>query len=298
MMYVAVVLIWFGLMSLFLKSQKAEENWSKQLERYGKGENANLNKPTPSFLEKYEWYKQCETLIEPDTLKKWKRVTAATMVALPIVLFSNGMPLWFSLLLSVAVIVSGLWFGYYQAQQKAIEAFRLELPDVIDGLLRAIRVGAPLADTFLVISQQHSGVIARLFFQIHAELGVGQTMQETMANAAKRMPIPEFRFLTIVMSLQQETGGRLSDVLSRLRDTLRSRRELSASIKSITSESRNSAKVLAALPCIVALVLFTTGREHFNFLMTTHTGQMVVAYVIASVLVGLYLIRRLTQLKG
>ena len=224
-------------------------------------------------------------------------MTIALLTA-PSVLCLNGMDWYAAVPLTSLSLLLVVWFGYQQLQQKAMDHFRDELPDVIDGLLRALRVGAPMLDVFREISIQHQGVTSRLFDRMHDELRVGQNLAEVLKLASQRMPVTEFRFLTIVLSLQQETGGRLTTVLERLGQTLRARADLNASIQSITAESRSSAKVLAALPVLVCLVLFSTGREHFDFLMASNSGQMVMAYVVASVLFGLLVIRRMTQLKG
>ncbi len=295
---IVLIVFWLvagGLIWLVIQRQ---EQWQCQLKRYtllNLAIDADQRQP---FWCHWLWYQNLQTFVSPAKLKQWQLGLAASMVLAPTVLCFNGMDWYVALLLSLSTALLVVWFAYQQLQQKAKDQFRDELPDVIDGLIRALRVGAPMADVFHEMAQQHQGVTARLFDNMHDELKVGQTLDEVMKNASQRMPIAEFRFLTIVLSLQQETGGRLTGVLERLGHTLRSRAELNASIQSITSESRNSAKVLAALPILVCLVLFTTGREHFDFLMTSNGGQIVMAYVVGSILAGLYLIRRMTQLRG
>nr|WP_254868983.1 type II secretion system F family protein [Vibrio hepatarius] len=275
-----------------------QDHWQRQLRRYTLLNLEASAAQRPPFWCEWVWYQNLQTFVSPEKLKQWQLGVVASLVVAPALLSFNGMDWYVALPLSVSTVLLVVWFAYQQLQQKAKDQFRDELPDVIDGLIRALRVGAPMVDVFHEMAQQHQDVTARLFDNMHDELKVGQTLDEVMKNAAQRMPIAEFRFLTIVLSLQQETGGRLTGVLERLGHTLRSRAELNASIQSITSESRNSAKVLAALPILVCLVLFTTGREHFDFLMTSNGGQIVMAYVVGSILGGLYLIRRMTQLKG
>lgn len=275
-----------------------QEAWRNQLKRYALLDvddgSAGYQPPWYSWL----WYQNLQTFVSPQKLKQGQWMLAGSVLLAPLVLCFNGMDWYVAVTLALTTAILVVWFIYQQLQQKAKDKFRNELPDVIDGLIRALRVGAPMADVLLEIAQQHQDVTARLFTKMNDELRVGQSLDEVMKSAAQRMPIAEFRFLTIVLSLQQETGGRLTEVLERLGTTLRSRAELNASIQTITSESRNSAKVLAALPVLVCLVLFSTGREHFDFLMTSAGGQMVMAYVVGSILGGLFLIRRMTQLKG
>ncbi|UAB70243.1 type II secretion system F family protein [Vibrio sp. SCSIO 43132] len=295
---IGITLVWLIAGAFAWHHIEMKDGWKKQLSRYTLVALSQEQESTASFWERWQWLQNLVTFLGYEKLRQWAAVGIAALVAFSALLIINGMDWYVSIPLSAISIGLAVYFFYLQQQQKAMDHFRNELPDIIDGLLRAIRVGAPMADTFLEISHQHDGITRRLFERMHDELSVGQALPDVMKYAAKRMPIAEFRFLTIVLSLQQETGGRLTGVLERLSHTLRARAELNASILSITSESRNSAKVLAALPVLVCLVLFTTGKEHFDFLMASTGGQLVMAYVVTSILSGLLLIRRMTQLKG
>ncbi|PKG40165.1 type II secretion system F family protein [Psychromonas sp. Urea-02u-13] len=298
MTFLIIAFTWLLLCILAWLYLQKKATWNLQLQRYSRETLATQSMSRFSFMSSWLWLQNLKTFLGAEKLRRWQLILCISIVVSPLILVSNGMSLWFAVLITFISAGLFVWFAYLQIQQQAMDNFRKELPDVIDGLIRAIRVGSPLADVFEMISMQQKGSIARLFKQMCDELKVGQTIPEVMRNAAQRMPIAEFRFLTIVLSLQQETGGRLADVLSRLSNTLRDRRELESSIQSITSESRNSAKILALLPVFVCLVLFTSGKAHFHFLMTSSSGQMIIAYVLSSILLGLYLIRRMTQLKG
>ncbi len=294
----AVTGFWLLFGYLVWNYMSRQQSWQKQVKRYQLLELDPASNKSLPFWSQWFWYQNLQTFVSPEKLKQWQLGLALTVVTGPCLLYINGMSWLVSIPLTLLCAASVVWFSYQQLQQKAQDKFRDELPDVIDGLIRALRVGAPMAEVFCEMAEQHKGVTSRLFHVMYDQLRVGQTIDEVMTQAATRMPIAEFRFLTIVLSLQQETGGRLTEVLERLAATLRSRAELNASIQTITSESRNSAKILAALPLLVCFVLFGTGREHFDFLMTTTGGQIAMVYIVTSILTGLFLIRRMTQLKG
>lgn len=290
---ILVCLCW-GLACLLLwQWQSRCDAWQQQCQRYGyQPAQQKRARPRP------HWHQQMVTMVGQEQLTRWTWQGPAGAALACVLLAANGMPLWLAVLLAAGGALALGLVLYQQLQQRALEQFRTRLPEVIDGMIRALRVGAPLADIFQLVARQQRGLMSRLFAQMHDELQVGQPVAQVMQQAASRVAVAEFQFLTIVLSLQQETGGRLSEVLAQLVETLRARQPLAASIQTITAESRNAAKVLAALPVIILLVLFTTGREHFTYLMTTTSGQWVLGYVSISVAVGLWLIRRLTRLQG
>ena len=65
------------------------------------------------------------------------------------------------------------------------------------------------------------------------------------------MPLPEVRFLAIVVAIQQQAGGNLSEALGNLSTVLRDRFQLKMKVKALCAEAKASAWVLASLPPIV-----------------------------------------------
>lgn len=287
-------LVWFYTLGWLYHQQQAQQLWQQRLQQYCEYRKPILVSKVRTIP---QWWLNIETLFGVKQIKQW--CIGGTILTLIAVIFlsSRGMNVFLSIGLSLLILGSVTCFRYFQ-QQKIMDDFRRQLPDVIDGMIRALRVGAPLGDVFQVIGDQYPGIVQRLFQQVYDEIKVGQPLAQVMQQAAHRMPVAEFRFLTIVLSLQQETGGRLTDVLVRLSSTIRAREQLVSKIRTITAEVRNSAKVLTGLPILVFLVLFTAGGAHADYLLNQWEGQWVMGYVVLSVVAGLVLIHRLSILKG
>lgn len=292
---VSLGLVWLSVLAYLYQQQLVQQRWQQRLRQYGGAQKPVVAGKTRSIP---HWWINIETLFGAKQVKYWCLIGTGLTLFIAIFLSARGMNFFLALGLSLLILGSVTCFRYFQQQQKIMDDFRCQLPDVIDGMIRALRVGAPLADVFQVIGEQYPGIVQRLFQQIYDEIKVGQPLAKVMQQAAHRMPVAEFRFLTIVLSLQQETGGRLTDVLIRLSETIRAREQLVAKIRSVTSEVRNSAKVLTGLPILVFLVLFSAGGAHVDYLLNQSEGQWVMGYVVVSVLLGLVLIHRLSILKG
>ena len=70
------------------------------------------------------------------------------------------------------------------------------------------------------------------------------------------MPLPEVKFLTIVIAIQQQAGGNLSEALGNLVDVLRDRFRLRMKVKALSAEAKASALVLASLPPMVMFMVY------------------------------------------
>ena len=64
---------------------------------------------------------------------------------------------------------------------------------------------------------------------------------------SERLPLPEVRFLTIVIGIQQQAGGNLSEALGNLSGVLRDRQMLAMKVKALSAEAKASAMVLGVI---------------------------------------------------
>ena len=73
-----------------------------------------------------------------------------------------------------------------------------------------------------------------------------------------RMPLPEVRFFAIVIAIQQQAGGNLSEALGNLSGVLRDRKRLQAKVRALSAEAKASAAVLGSLPFVVMILVYIT----------------------------------------
>jgi tight adherence protein B len=92
-------------------------------------------------------------------------------------------------------------------------------------------------------------------------MGIGLSIKEAIARFAERVPLQEAKLFAIVIAIQAQSGGNLSEVLSNLSDLLRERSKLQAKIKAMTSEARTSAWIIGGIPVllIAAVSVFSPG---------------------------------------
>jgi tight adherence protein B len=66
---------------------------------------------------------------------------------------------------------------------------------------------------------------------------MGMSLDQALEKAYERMPTPELRFFTIVLAIQQKSGGNLAEALNNLSIVLRSRKLMREKIKALSSEA-------------------------------------------------------------
>ncbi|MGQ3101950.1 MAG: type II secretion system F family protein [Sphingopyxis solisilvae] len=149
-----------------------------------------------------------------------------------------------------------------RAIKKRVTKFNARFPDAIDLLVRGLRSGLPVTETFQVVSQELPGPVGEEFKGVVERIRIGNTMEAALQESAEMLGTPEFQFFCITIQIQRETGGNLAETLSNLSDVLRKRAQMKLKIRAMSSEAKASAYIVGALPFFVFGVVWSMNPSY------------------------------------
>ena len=147
---------------------------------------------------------------------------------------------------------------------KRVAAFNTRFPDAIDLLVRGLRSGLPVTETFQVVSQELPGPVGEEFKGVVERIRIGNTMEAALQESAVMLGTPEFQFFCITIAIQRETGGNLAETLANLSDVLRKRAQMKLKIKAMSSEAKASAYIVGALPFFVFGIVWVMNPDYLK----------------------------------
>jgi len=151
------------------------------------------------------------------------------------------------------------------------------LPDAVDIIVRGIKAGLPLLDSIRVIVNDAPEPIKSEFRAIVETQTVGIPLGEACGRLYERIPLPEANFFGIVVSIQQKSGGNLSEALGNLSRVLRDRKKMKGKIRAMSMEAKASAAIIGSLPILVMLIVYITSPDYIELLWTTPVGRLMLA---------------------
>ena len=175
--------------------------------------------------------------------------------------------------------------------------FIANLANAIDIVVRGVKTGLPLNECLGIIAREAPEPIASEFKEVVDQQRLGVTMSEALDRLVARVPLPEVKFLAIVISIQQSAGGNLSEALGNLSQVLRDRFSLKLKVKALSAEAMASAMVLGSLPPIVILLLHLSSPRYLEPLFLTKTGQMMTLFGAFWMSVGIMMMRKMINFK-
>jgi tight adherence protein B len=205
------------------------------------------------------------------------------------------------ILLSLIVGLIGVfgaprWFVNKLVTRRQTKFLR-ELPNAIDIVVRGMKSGLPLNECLAIISRESEEPLAGEFRDVIEQQRVGVSLAEALERLTVRMPLPEVRFLAIVVAIQQQAGGNLSEALGNLSTVLRDRFLLKMKVKALSAEAKASAWVLASLPPMVTFLVYGASPDYISILFNTRTGNFALMFSALWMLTGILVMRKMINFK-
>lgn len=177
------------------------------------------------------------------------------------------------------------------------KSFTREFANAIDVIVRGVKAGLPLNECLKIISNESGEPVGPEFRQIVEGLKVGVTLEDGLKKMYERMPIAEVNFFQIVLTIQQKTGGNLSEALGNLSAVLRDRKRLQGKIQALSSEAKASAGIIGSLPIVVMGLVYATTPDYIALLFTDRFGNFLLLCCVTWMSVGIFVMKKMISFK-
>jgi tight adherence protein B len=171
--------------------------------------------------------------------------------------------------------------------------FLKALPDAVDVIVRGIKAGLPLFESIKVVATDAPEPLKSEFLAIIETQAIGMPLGEACVRLFERMPVPEANFFGIVISIQQKSGGNLSEALGNLSKVLRDRKKMAEKIQAMSMEAKASAGIIGSLPPIVMLLVYLSTPDYISLLWTHPTGQLMLVGCVIWMSMGIFVMKRM-----
>jgi len=142
-------------------------------------------------------------------------------------------------------------------------------------MANSARAGLSQAQGLELVAQESADPLAKEFKRIVHDYHAGRPMADALTETQTRLKLESFDVFCSVVLLCMERGGKVSDALERISQSLMERQRLERKLEADTASGRRMALLLGAFP-IVFLAGFTVlDPAMMSYMYTTLAGQLV-----------------------
>ncbi|MDX3929953.1 MAG: type II secretion system F family protein [Shinella sp.] len=171
--------------------------------------------------------------------------------------------------------------------------FLEEFPNALDVMVRSIKSGLPLNDALRLIAAEGQEPVKSEFRKVVESQQMGLSVPEACTRMFASIPLQEVNFFAIVITIQSQAGGNLSEALGNLSRVLRDRRKMRAKVNALSMEAKASAAIIGALPFIVMILVYLTSPDYILILFQDPRGHLILGASGLWMSIGVFVMRNM-----
>jgi len=199
--------------------------------------------------------------------------------------------------LGIGMGVAGVFVWISNKASKRMAMIEEQLPEAVELMVRSLRVGHPFSSAIAIVAKEVADPLGSEMGVISDEAAYGRDMGECLKAMAERLDMQDMRFLAVAVTIQQQSGGNLAEILAGLAKVIRSRFRLFRRVKAITAEAKWSGKLLSAFPIMALIAINVIQPNYFDEVMGTPVFIPACLVVAAFLVTNLIVMRALVNIK-
>lgn len=181
-----------------------------------------------------------------------------------------------------------------QRRRKKIES---QFPVALDVFVRALRAGHPVASAIDLLTREMEDPIGSEFGLVSDEISYGAELTDALTDMAERWDLEDIRMFVVSLSVQNETGGSLAEILEKLAFVIRARHSLYMKVRALSSEGRMTGWMLTILPVGAFIGMFLVNPGFYLSVAGDGMFLLGAATLMVMYIMGFIMIRKMVDIK-
>ena len=200
--------------------------------------------------------------------------------------------------IALAGVFAAIPYLYVRRKRsKRLDKFEEQFPEALDFLARSMRAGHAFTISLEMLGEELHDPLGQEFRTLFNEQNLGAPLDVALRNFSERVPSLDARFFTSSVLLQRQTGGNLSEILSRLAYVIRERFRLKGQVKAASAHGRLTATILTVLPIATMVGMMLVAPTYLRGMAEDSDGKWLIGGAIVAQILVNFFIKRIINIK-
>ena len=263
---------------------------------------ANVEDGLSRLLKKFRFMERLNLMIE----QSGQNLTSGKLLAISSVCFGVAFLLGLKLQLMSTQWSAGVlgaaaaslpFLVVARKRAKNIANFEKQFPEALDFLSRSMRAGHGFSIALEMLAADSPDPLGSAFRRISNDLQLGSSLDVALGRLLVLVPSVDVRFFVSSVLLQQETGGNLGEILSKLALIIRERFRLKGQVKAASAHGRITGLVLVLMPVVVTALMMISSPQYLADLAADKVGRLMIYGAAVGQVIGYLVIKKITNIK-
>ena len=222
----------------------------------------------------------------------------------PVLAVSVGLALHYAAGLSAAIaasislallVTSGLMMS--RLVQRRSSQLEEQLTESLDLIVASLHAGAGVLDALDTAAEEVREPLRSHLRDLVGSIRLGDSPRAALEALSERVPLESFRLFTFALAVHEETGGSLAPTLATVARSVRDRIDIKRRIRSEVTQAQGSVFGILLITYAIGFVTWRTDPARVEGFVASETGAGLFAVAVMLQAVGIYWMRRLTQIR-
>ena len=176
------------------------------------------------------------------------------------------------------------------------EKFNLQLPEALATMSNALRAGFSISQAFDSVVEQGEKPMSEEFAILQQQLKIGMSFEDALESMSQRVGSDDLTLVTTAILIARKTGGNVTEIFDKISETIRGRMRIERKVKSLTAQGRLQGIIVSAMPLFLGLIMTLIKPKMMIPFLTSVTGVLSVLAMMALIVVGWLMIRKIIRI--
>lgn len=261
----------------------------KEQESFGTGRGADAADRINTWFDTLMM--QCGWELAPSLVVMLCACSAVTIGGAVFVWQENLLSTAFAALVGFILPVLAAMFARSQRQNRLMQ----QLPPMLEELARAAKTGRSVEQCLQMVAMDTPAPLGTELRLASRRLDMGMLLKDALRDMPHRTGVMTLNLLATTLVVQQQTGGDLVSVLTRLSRTVRDRLLFLGRLKAATAASRATAILMIVLPPSILVFFSLRDPLYMQNLMNSSWGRNATILAFALEVIGVIWVMRILK---
>lgn len=222
---------------------------------------------------------------------------AALLGSMAIALFFLLM--WGHVVFAVLFLIAGFVVQHGYAgwvERRYMRNVEKDVANCLDIWVRCLRAGMSLQQAVDAATKDLRGPIQREMVQVQKDIRLSD-LDTALWRWHDRLPIEDIRYTVLGVITCRQTGGKLSDVMENINNSVHQRMEMREKVGALTSMGRTEALAMAIMPAVICTLTYLMEPNMISNLFFTVIGVVGTLVMLCWEALGVWIIWKIVNIK-
>lgn len=181
--------------------------------------------------------------------------------------------------------------------EKRCTAFVDQMVDGLTIMANGIKAGSNPQESMRRVTEIMPNPMRAEFTQVLYQMQVGDSFESALNDLGTRIPRPDVQMFVTSINILKETGGNLAETFQTIVLTVRERQKIEKKIEAMTAQGVMQGIIITCIPFILGIVFYIVDPNFIKPMFTTTLGLVLVMFMLAMILIGGILIKKVVTIK-